>query len=80
MFHIIHLNTHILICTLKGIYQKKMAQFVNGYINDLSAVKDNVILRVRVLRNWMQPVFGKSHIINMELIVMDEQASQFDCF
>ncbi|PWA71523.1 replication protein A 70 kDa DNA-binding subunit B [Artemisia annua] len=32
-----------------------MAQFVNGYINDLSAVKDNVKLRVRVLRNWMQP-------------------------
>ncbi|PWA50990.1 replication protein A 70 kDa DNA-binding subunit C [Artemisia annua] len=51
-----------------------MAQFVNGYINDLSAVKDNVKLRVRVLRNWMQPV-GKSHIINMELIVMDEQST-----
>ncbi|PWA71253.1 replication protein A 70 kDa DNA-binding subunit B [Artemisia annua] len=50
-----------------------MAQFVNGFINDLSAVKDNVKLRVRVLRNWMQPVYGKSHIINMELIIMDEQ-------
>ena len=57
-----------------------MAQFVNGYINDLSAVKDNVKLRVRVLRNWMQPVHGKSHIVNMELIVMDEQASQFHSF
>ena len=52
-----------------------MAQFVNGYINDLSAVRDNVKLRVRVLRSWMQPVFGKPNITNMELIVMDEQAS-----
>jgi uncharacterized protein YdhG (YjbR/CyaY superfamily) len=33
-----------------------MAQFTNGYINDLSAVKDNVKLRVRVLRAWIQPV------------------------
>ncbi|PWA71751.1 replication protein A 70 kDa DNA-binding subunit B [Artemisia annua] len=52
-----------------------MAQFVNGYIKDLSAVKDNVKLRVRVLRAWMQPVYGKPHVNNMELILADEQAS-----
>ncbi|PWA53719.1 nucleic acid-binding, OB-fold protein [Artemisia annua] len=51
-----------------------MAQFVNGYINDLSAVKDNVKLRVRVLRSWMQPVFGKP-ITNMELINTRIQAT-----
>ena len=52
-----------------------MAQFTNGYINDLSAVKDNVKLRVRVLRAWIQPVFGKPHVNNLELIVMDEHVS-----
>ncbi|PWA91999.1 nucleic acid-binding, OB-fold, Replication protein A, OB domain protein [Artemisia annua] len=52
-----------------------MSQFVNGYIKDLSAVKDNVKLRVRVLRAWMQPVYGKPHVINMELILADEQAN-----
>ncbi|PWA59029.1 replication protein A 70 kDa DNA-binding subunit B [Artemisia annua] len=57
-----------------------MAQFVNGYIKDLSAVKDNVKLRVRVLRAWMQPVYGKPHVINMELILADEQAITNFCF
>ncbi|PWA97567.1 replication protein A 70 kDa DNA-binding subunit B [Artemisia annua] len=52
-----------------------MAQIVNGYINDLSAVRDNIKLHVRVLRTWMQPMFAKPNVKNMELIVMDEQAS-----
>lgn len=51
-----------------------MATFVPGFINDLSAVKDNVKLRVRILCTWMQPLFSKPHLINMEMIVMDEQA------
>ena len=54
-----------------------MSTFVSGYINDLSAVKDDIKLRVRVLRTWMQPVFSKPNISNMELIVLDEQASSF---
>ncbi|PWA71913.1 replication protein A 70 kDa DNA-binding subunit B [Artemisia annua] len=52
-----------------------MAKFVSGFINDLSAVKDNVKLRVRILNTWMQPLFSNKQIINMEMIVIDEQAS-----
>ena len=52
-----------------------MSQIVNGFINDLSAVRDNIKLRVRVLRTWMQPLFAKPNVSNLELIVMDEQAS-----
>ncbi|GJY46596.1 hypothetical protein Tco_0435659 [Tanacetum coccineum] len=51
-----------------------MATFIAGYINDLSAVKDNVTLRVQILRAWMQQVYVKPHITNLELIVMDEHA------
>ena len=54
-----------------------MSTFVSGYINDLSAVKDNIKLRVRVLRSWMQPVFSRPNISNMELIIVDEQVTQF---
>ncbi|GJZ89051.1 replication protein A 70 kDa DNA-binding subunit B [Tanacetum coccineum] len=49
-----------------------MDTFVAGYINDLSAVKDNITLRVRILRTWMQQVYRKQHIKNLELIIMDE--------
>ncbi|GKE55256.1 hypothetical protein Tco_1494441 [Tanacetum coccineum] len=49
-----------------------MATFIAGYINDLSAVKDNITLRVRIISTWMQRVYGKQHIKNLELIVMDE--------
>ncbi|GJU99852.1 ATP-dependent DNA helicase PIF1-like protein [Tanacetum coccineum] len=49
-----------------------MATFVAGYINNLSAVKDNITLRVRILRTWMQQVYEKQHNKNLELIVMDE--------
>ncbi|GJT40809.1 replication protein A 70 kDa DNA-binding subunit B [Tanacetum coccineum] len=52
-----------------------MATFVTGYINDLSAVKDNITLRVQILRTWMQQVYGKQHIKNLDLIVMDEHAT-----
>ena len=52
-----------------------MSQVVNGFINDLSAVRDNIRLRVRVLRSWMQPLYSKPNVRNLELIVMDEQAS-----
>ncbi|PWA44341.1 nucleic acid-binding, OB-fold protein [Artemisia annua] len=49
-----------------------MAVFVSGYINDLSAVKDNITLRVRVLRSWTQEIFNKPHVKNLEMILMDE--------
>ncbi|PWA35622.1 nucleic acid-binding, OB-fold protein [Artemisia annua] len=49
-----------------------MVVFVSGYINDLSAVNDNIILRVRVLRSWTQVIFNKPHVKNLEMILMDE--------
>lgn len=52
-----------------------IATYVSGYINDLSAVKDNIKLRVRIVRSWMQDVYGKQGIKNMELVLMDEQVS-----
>ncbi|PWA96460.1 nucleic acid-binding, OB-fold, Replication protein A, OB domain protein [Artemisia annua] len=55
-----------------------MSSFVSGYIHDLSAVKDNVRLRVRILSTWMQPLFSRPSVINMEMIVIDEKASQYD--
>ncbi|PWA52161.1 replication protein A 70 kDa DNA-binding subunit B [Artemisia annua] len=53
-----------------------MSSFVSGYIHDLSAVKDNVRLRVRILSTWMQPLFKTPQVINMEMIVIDEKASR----
>ncbi|PWA66139.1 replication protein A 70 kDa DNA-binding subunit B [Artemisia annua] len=50
-----------------------MATYVAGFINDLSAVKDNIKLRVRIVRSWMQDVYGKQGLKNMELVIMDEQ-------
>ncbi|GKA49625.1 hypothetical protein Tco_0742698 [Tanacetum coccineum] len=44
-----------------------MATSIAGYINDLSVVKDNITLRLRILRAWMQPLYGKQHVKNMEL-------------
>ncbi|GKD82461.1 replication protein A 70 kDa DNA-binding subunit B [Tanacetum coccineum] len=49
-----------------------MAKFKAGYINDLNPMKDNITLRVRILRAWMQPVYGKQEIKNLELNVFDE--------
>ncbi|PWA48302.1 replication protein A 70 kDa DNA-binding subunit B [Artemisia annua] len=49
-----------------------MAVLVSGYINDLSAVKENITLRVRVLRSWTQVIFNKPHVKNLEMILMDE--------
>ncbi|PWA60076.1 hypothetical protein CTI12_AA386180 [Artemisia annua] len=49
-----------------------MAVFVSGYINDLSAVKDNITLRVRVLRSWTQVIYNKPHVKNLEMILLDE--------
>ncbi|GKD91101.1 replication protein A 70 kDa DNA-binding subunit B, partial [Tanacetum coccineum] len=49
-----------------------MAKFEAGYINDLNPVKDNITLRLRILRAWMQLVYGKHEIKNLELIVFDE--------
>nr|GEU98613.1 reverse transcriptase domain-containing protein [Tanacetum cinerariifolium] len=48
-----------------------MATFVSGYISDLSPVKDNIKLRVRILRAWLQPLYNNQQIKNMEMIVMD---------
>ena len=58
-----------------SISTKTMATYVAGYINDFSAVKDNIKLRVRIVRSWMQDVYGKPGIKNMELVIMDEQVS-----
>ena len=52
-----------------------MATYVSGYINDLSAVKDNIKLRVRIVRSWMQDVYGRPGLKNLELVLMDEQVS-----
>nr|GFB62222.1 replication protein A 70 kDa DNA-binding subunit B [Tanacetum cinerariifolium] len=43
---------------------------------DLSPVKDNIKLRVCIARTWLQPVYNKPHIKNMEMIVMDEHVSE----
>ena len=66
-------DSHIPLPNKKFTFTKeKMSQIVNGFINDLSAVRDNIKLRVRVLRTWMQPLFAKPNVSNLELIVMDE--------
>nr|GFB92426.1 replication protein A 70 kDa DNA-binding subunit B [Tanacetum cinerariifolium] len=50
-----------------------MATFVYGYIfSDLSHVKDNIKLRVRILRAWLQHLYNNQQVKNMEMIVMDE--------
>ncbi|PWA49338.1 nucleic acid-binding, OB-fold protein [Artemisia annua] len=54
-----------------------MAVLVSGYINDLSAVKDNITLRVRVLRSWTQVIYNKPHVKNLEMILMDENVSRW---
>ena len=51
-----------------------MGTYVSGFMNDLYAVKYNVNLRLRICHTWMQPVFGKPRVNNLELILMDEQA------
>ncbi|GJT11497.1 transposon ty3-I gag-pol polyprotein [Tanacetum coccineum] len=53
-----------------------MARFNNGFISDLTAVRDNIILRVRIVRTWMQPMRNNPKVINMELIIMDEQGAK----
>ncbi|PWA46838.1 nucleic acid-binding, OB-fold protein [Artemisia annua] len=52
-----------------------MATYVSGYINDLSAVKDNIKLRVRIVKSWMQDVYGKPGVKNMELVSTKMQAT-----
>nr|GEX07072.1 hypothetical protein [Tanacetum cinerariifolium] len=49
-----------------------MATFISGYISDLSPVKDNIQLRVRILRAWLQPLYNNQQIKNMKMIVMDK--------
>nr|GEZ51558.1 replication protein A 70 kDa DNA-binding subunit B [Tanacetum cinerariifolium] len=39
---------------------------------DLSPVKDNIKLRVRILRAWLQQLYNNQHLKNIEMIVMDE--------
>ncbi|PWA63210.1 replication protein A 70 kDa DNA-binding subunit B [Artemisia annua] len=53
-----------------------MATYVSGFINDLSAVKDNIKLRVRIVRSWMQDVYGRPGLKNLELVLMDEQSTK----
>ena len=52
-----------------------MATYVAGFINDLSGVKDNIKLRVGIVRNWIQEVYGRPGVKNMELVIMDEHVS-----
>ncbi|PWA91525.1 replication protein A 70 kDa DNA-binding subunit D [Artemisia annua] len=53
-----------------------MATYVSGFINDLSAVKDNIKLRVRIVRSWMQDVYGRPGLKKLELVLMDEQSTK----
>ncbi|GJT30180.1 replication protein A 70 kDa DNA-binding subunit B [Tanacetum coccineum] len=53
-----------------------MARFDNGFLSDLTAVRDNIILRVRIVRTSMQPMFNNPKVINTELIIMDEQGAK----
>ncbi|GKC63870.1 replication protein A 70 kDa DNA-binding subunit B, partial [Tanacetum coccineum] len=39
---------------------------------DLSPVKENIQLRVRIVCTWLQLMYNKQHIKIMELIIMDE--------
>nr|GEV61647.1 replication protein A 70 kDa DNA-binding subunit B [Tanacetum cinerariifolium] len=55
---------------------KPVATFVSGYISDLSPVKDNIKLRVRILRAWLQPLYNNQQVKNIEMIVMDEHPSE----
>nr|GEX49956.1 replication protein A 70 kDa DNA-binding subunit B [Tanacetum cinerariifolium] len=55
-----------------SLSNKPIATFVSGYISDLSPVKDNIKLRVRILRAWLQPLYNNQQVKNMEMIVMDE--------
>nr|GEZ41846.1 replication protein A 70 kDa DNA-binding subunit B [Tanacetum cinerariifolium] len=57
-----------------------MATFTAGFIKNLSAVKDNITLRVRILRTWMQTLYNKQHIKNMELILMDEHDNKLQAY
>ncbi|GJW96113.1 replication protein A 70 kDa DNA-binding subunit B, partial [Tanacetum coccineum] len=72
-------NVDHAICGLAACAVAKKYGYLNGYVNDLSVVKDNIILRVRILRTWMQEVYGKQHIKNMEFIIMDEHVSGKMC-
>nr|GEY01390.1 hypothetical protein [Tanacetum cinerariifolium] len=49
-----------------------MATFISGYISDLSPVKDNIKLRMRILRAWLQLLYNNQQVKNMEMIVIDE--------
>nr|GEZ92488.1 hypothetical protein [Tanacetum cinerariifolium] len=49
-----------------------MAIFISGYVSDLSPVKDNIKLRVRIFRAWLQPLYNNQQVKNMEMIVMNE--------
>ncbi|PWA71449.1 nucleic acid-binding, OB-fold protein [Artemisia annua] len=56
-----------------GFYFRYRCQHSNPcYIKDLSAVKDNITLRVRVLRTWIQEMYNKLYVKNLEMILMDE--------
>nr|GEX13910.1 RNA-directed DNA polymerase, eukaryota [Tanacetum cinerariifolium] len=43
---------------------------------DLSPVKDNIKLRVRMLRAWLKPLYNNQQVKNMEMIVMDEHDNE----
>nr|GEX67710.1 hypothetical protein [Tanacetum cinerariifolium] len=45
-------------------------------VDDLSPVKDNIKLRVRILRAFLQPLYNNQQVKNMEMIVMDEHNSK----
>nr|GEW30526.1 hypothetical protein [Tanacetum cinerariifolium] len=49
-----------------------MVTFVSGYISDLSPVKDNIKLCMRIFCTWLQPLYNNQHVKNMEIIVMGE--------
>nr|GEY77245.1 hypothetical protein [Tanacetum cinerariifolium] len=53
-----------------------MATFVSSYISDLSPVKDNIKLPVCILRAWLQPLYNKQQVKNIEMIAMYEHESR----
>nr|GEW18377.1 nucleic acid-binding, OB-fold protein [Tanacetum cinerariifolium] len=54
----------------------QMVRFDNGFILNPTAIRDNIILHVHIVRAWMQPMHSKPKVINMELIIMDAQCAK----
>nr|GEW80827.1 replication protein A 70 kDa DNA-binding subunit B [Tanacetum cinerariifolium] len=54
-----------------------MATFVSGYISDLSPVKDNIKLCVRILHAWLQPLYNNQQDTKIQAIVRIDKLKRF---